>query len=34
MNCTKAGTITVTVRAGPLDYAGVNPKIDVGERLG
>ena len=26
-NCAKAGTITVTVLAGPLNYAGVNPKI-------
>jgi hypothetical protein len=26
-NCAQAGTITVTVLAGPLNYAGVNPKI-------
>jgi hypothetical protein len=26
-NCAKAGTITVTVLAGPLNYLGVNPKI-------
>jgi hypothetical protein len=26
-SCTKAGTITVTVLAGPLNYAGVNPKV-------
>jgi len=26
-NCAKAGTISVTVLAGPLNYAGVNPKI-------
>ena len=26
-NCAKAGTITVTVLAGPLNYVGVNPKI-------
>jgi hypothetical protein len=26
-NCAKAGTIAVTVLAGPLNYAGVNPKI-------
>jgi hypothetical protein len=26
-NCAKVGTITVTVLAGPLNYAGVNPKI-------
>ncbi|WP_174564452.1 hypothetical protein [Nocardia inohanensis] len=27
-NCAGAGTIAVTVIAGPLNYAGVNPKID------
>jgi hypothetical protein len=26
-NCAKVGTIAVTVLAGPLNYAGVNPKI-------
>jgi hypothetical protein len=26
-DCTKAGTIVVTILAGPLNYAGVNPKI-------
>ena len=26
-NCAKAGTIVVTVLAGPLNYIGVNPKI-------
>ena len=26
-NCAKAGTIAVTVLAGPLNYIGVNPKI-------
>jgi hypothetical protein len=26
-NCAKAGTILVTILAGPLNYAGVNPKI-------
>ena len=26
-NCAKLGTITVTVVAGPLNYAGVNPKV-------
>lgn len=25
--CAKAGTIVVTVLAGPLNYIGVNPKI-------
>jgi hypothetical protein len=27
-SCTKAGTIAVTNIAGPLNYLGVNPKID------
>lgn len=26
-NCAKAGTIALTVVAGPLNYAGVNPKV-------
>jgi hypothetical protein len=26
-NCAKAGTIIVTILAGPLNYVGVNPKI-------
>jgi hypothetical protein len=26
-NCTRTGTIVVTVLAGPLNYAGVNPKV-------
>jgi hypothetical protein len=26
-NCAKAGTIAVTIVAGPLNYFGVNPKI-------
>lgn len=26
-NCAKAGTIFVTIIAGPLNYAGANPKI-------
>lgn len=26
-NCAKAGTIAVTVVAGPLNYVGLNPKI-------
>jgi hypothetical protein len=26
--CTKAGTIAVTILAGPLNYVGVNPKVD------
>ena len=27
-NCAKAGTIIVTVIAGPLNYLGANPKIE------
>jgi hypothetical protein len=27
-NCAKAGTIAVTILAGPLNYFGVNPKIN------
>jgi hypothetical protein len=27
-SCTKAGTVAVTILAGPLNYMGVNPKID------
>jgi hypothetical protein len=26
--CTKGGTIVVTIIAGPLNYLGVNPKVD------
>jgi hypothetical protein len=26
--CTQAGTIIVTIAAGPLNYLGVNPKLD------
>lgn len=26
-SCAKASTIVVTIAAGPLNYAGVNPKI-------
>jgi hypothetical protein len=26
-NCARAGTIIVTVLAGPLNYVGVNPKV-------
>jgi len=26
-SCAKAGTITVTILAGPLNYAGANPTI-------
>lgn len=28
VNCAEAGTIIVTVLAGPLNYIGANPKID------
>jgi membrane protein YdbS with pleckstrin-like domain len=27
-NCASVGTIVVTILAGPLNYVGVNPKID------
>ena len=26
-NCAKAGTVFVTVLAGPLNYVGANPKV-------
>jgi hypothetical protein len=26
-SCTKASTVIVTIAAGPLNYAGVNPKV-------
>jgi hypothetical protein len=26
-NCAKAGTIALTVAAGPLNYVGANPKV-------
>jgi hypothetical protein len=26
-NCAKAGTIAVTILAGPLNYMGVNPQL-------
>jgi hypothetical protein len=26
-NCAKAGTIFLTILAGPLNYAGANPKV-------
>ena len=28
MGCSRAGTIAVTIIAGPLNYAGVNPDIN------
>ena len=27
-SCTKVGTIVVTILAGPLNYLGVNPRVD------
>ena len=27
-NCAEAGNIALTIVAGPLNYAGVNPKIE------
>lgn len=27
-NCAEAGTTIVTIVAGPLNYMGVNPKVD------
>ena len=27
-SCTKAGTIAVTILAGPLNYMGANPKVN------
>jgi hypothetical protein len=27
-NCAEAGTVAVTIVAGPLNYLGVNPKVD------
>ncbi|MFC7550105.1 hypothetical protein [Plantactinospora sp. GCM10030261] len=27
-NCAEAGTVIVTIVAGPLNYLGVNPKIN------
>jgi len=26
-SCAKAGTVTLTILAGPLNYVGVNPKV-------
>jgi hypothetical protein len=28
-NCARAGTDAVTIVAGPLNYVGVNPKVDA-----
>jgi hypothetical protein len=27
-NCAETGNIALTILAGPLNYAGVNPKVD------
>jgi carbon starvation protein CstA len=27
LSCSRAGTVLVTILAGPLNYVGVNPKI-------
>lgn len=27
-NCSRAGNIALTILAGPLNYVGVNPKVD------
>ena len=27
VTCAKAGTVVVTILAGPLNYVGVNPKV-------
>jgi hypothetical protein len=32
-SCTKAGTIAVTIVAGPLNYFGVNPKVNCTVKL-
>jgi hypothetical protein len=29
-SCTKVGTTVVTILAGPLNYLGVNPRVDCG----
>lgn len=30
VSCANAGTVVVTILAGPLNYAGVNPKLTCG----
>lgn len=30
VSCASAGTVIVTVLAGPLNYAGANPKLTCG----
>ena len=31
VGCAKAGTVALTVVAGPLNYVGVNPKVDCAD---
>lgn len=31
VSCAKAGTVALTVVAGPLNYLGVNPEVDCDE---
>lgn len=31
VSCAKAGTVALTVVAGPLNYLGVNPRVDCEE---
>lgn len=31
VDCARAGTVALTVVAGPLNYLGVNPKVDCDE---
>ena len=32
-NCAETGNIALTIVAGPLNYAGVNPKVDCDDVL-
>jgi hypothetical protein len=32
-SCTRAGTIILTIAVGPLNYAGMNPKVSCKARL-
>lgn len=29
-SCARAGTVAITILAGPLNYAGVNPRVTCG----
>lgn len=31
VNCADAGNVVLTVLAGPLNYVGVNPKVDCAD---